>query len=79
MKIAGPVIDCMWSVVWLNVGGSFPVTVFKHMALFVMNIKLFKNEFYCSSFATVVFSYLVVIILPLPFIFNLVVKRKLLK
>jgi len=51
MKIARPIIDCMWSVVWLNVGGSFPVTVFKHMALFVTNIKLLKNEFYCSSFA----------------------------
>lgn len=45
MKIARPVIDCMWSVVWPNVGGSFPVTVFKHMALFVMNMKLLKTEF----------------------------------
>lgn len=42
MKIARPIIDCMWSVVWLDVGGSLPVTVLKHMALFVMNIKCSK-------------------------------------
>lgn len=45
MKIARPIIDCMWSVVWLNVGGSLPVTILKHVFFFFfeMNIKLFKS------------------------------------